>query len=80
MRTTIRLDDKLLTEVKKLAAHSGRTLTAVIEDALHEVLARQRKQEARKPVRLKTVSGNGPQAGVDLDNTAELLDLMEDRR
>ena len=80
MRTTIRLDDKLLTEVKKLAAQSGRTLTAVIEDALQEVLARQRKHEARKPVRLKTVNGNGPQTGVDLDNTAELLDLMEERR
>lgn len=77
MRTTIRLDDKLLTEAKELAARSRRTLTAVIEDALREMLARQRGQKDRKSVRLKTVDGNGPQVGVDLDNTAELWDLME---
>jgi predicted transcriptional regulator len=36
MRTTIRLDPHLLAEAKKLAAASGRTLTAVIEEALRE--------------------------------------------
>jgi hypothetical protein len=40
MRTTIRLDDDLLLEIKQLAARSGKTLTSVIEDALREMLAR----------------------------------------
>ncbi len=34
MRTTIRIDDALLAELKTEAARSGKTLTAVIEDAV----------------------------------------------
>jgi hypothetical protein len=78
MRTTIRLDDDLLIEVKQLAARSDRTLTSVVEDALREMLARQRKTEERTPVRLTTVSGGGLQPGVDLDDSAALLSLMEE--
>ena len=77
MRTTIRLDDHLLTEAKIYAAESGRTLTALLEDALRESLARRRQASAREPVRLKTVKGNGLHHGVDLDDSASLLDLME---
>ena len=79
MRTTIRLAEGLLAEAKEFAARTGRTLTAVIEDALREALARQRYGAKQKPFRLKTVGGNGPQPGVDLDNTAELWDLMESK-
>jgi hypothetical protein len=78
MRTTIRLDDDLLAEVKLLAARSGKTLTSVIEDALRETLSRQKQVAERKPVRLTTVSGQGPQPGVDLDDTASLLSIMEE--
>lgn len=79
MRTTIRLDDHLLREAKKLAADTGRTLTDLIESALREVLARRRKAKPRARVRLTTVGGRGVQRGVDLDDTASLLDLMEER-
>jgi hypothetical protein len=78
MRTTIRLDDDLLVEVKQIAARSDKTLTSVIEDALREMLARRRKTEERTPVRLTTVSGGGLQPGVDLDDSAALLSLMEE--
>jgi hypothetical protein len=78
MRTTIRLEDDLLRQVKKTAARSGKTLTAVIEDALREMLARQQATEERAPVRLTTVSGSGLQPGVDLDDSAALLSLMEE--
>ena len=67
MRTTIRLDDQLLLEAKRYAAESGRTLTAVIEDALREVLARGDLAKAAEPVKLKTFHGTGPRPGVDLD-------------
>lgn len=77
MRTTIRIDDQLLSEAKRLAAESGQTLTAVIEDALRQMLARQQQVAERLPVELITVSGNGPQSGVDLDDSAALLDLMD---
>jgi hypothetical protein len=77
MRTTIRLDDQLLAEAKEVAARTGRSLTAVIEDALREMLARQTKVEERPAVRLTVVSGRGLQPGVDLDDSAALLDLMD---
>jgi hypothetical protein len=77
MRTTVRLDERLLAEAKKYAAESGRTLTSILEDALRETLARRRVQARTKPVRLKTVKGSGVRPGVDLDDTASLLDLME---
>ncbi|MFZ5875251.1 MAG: type II toxin-antitoxin system VapB family antitoxin [Nitrospirota bacterium] len=80
MRTTIRLNDRLLQEAKQLAARSGRTLTSVIEEALRALLARPRHPAKRARVRLTTVTGRGPAAGVDLDDTAGLLDLMESRR
>ena len=80
MRTTIRLDDDLLVEVKQIAARSNKTLTSVIEDALREMLARQRRAEERTPVRLTTASGGGLQPGVDLDDSAALLSLMEESR
>ena len=77
MRTTIRLDDDLLREAKTLAAETDQTLTSIIEDALRERLERQRHQRRiRESVQLTTFKGNGLQPGVDLDNTAELLDLM----
>jgi hypothetical protein len=77
MRTTIRLDDALLAQAKQLALQSGRTLTSVIENALREALARQRQAYKRTPVHFTTVDGNGLLPGVDLDDSASLLDLME---
>ena len=78
MRTTIRLNERLLAEAKKYAAESGRTLTSVLEDALRETLARRRARLKIKPVRLKTVKGDGVRPGVDLDDSAALLDAMAD--
>lgn len=76
MRTTIRLDENLLAEAKKHAAESGKTLTSLLEGALRESLARRKVQSKSKRVRLKTVKGGGVRAGVDLDDSADLMDLM----
>jgi hypothetical protein len=77
MRTTVRLNEKLLAEAKKYAAESGRTLTSVLEDALRETLARRRARPKTRPVRVRTVKGDGVRPGVDLDDSASLLDSME---
>ena len=71
------MNDRLFVEVKKLAAETGRTLTAVIEDALRETLGRRRKTAQADLVQLPTFRGTGLQPGVDLDDTAALLDLMD---
>ncbi|MBI4492956.1 MAG: type II toxin-antitoxin system VapB family antitoxin [Chloroflexi bacterium] len=77
MRTTIRLDEQLLKEARELAIRSGKSLTSIIEDALRESLARQRSSGQRERVRLATFSGKGLLPGVDLDDSAALLDVME---
>jgi hypothetical protein len=77
MRTTIRIDEELLREAKQFAARTGKSLTSVIEDALRESLSRQRGSGQRKPARLTTFSGKGLLPGVDLDDSAALLDRME---
>ncbi len=79
VRTTVRLPDDLMAQVRKVAAESGRTLTRVIEDALREAFARQRSTGRKPPLRLPTIPGRGLQAGIDLDDTASLLDAMEGR-
>jgi len=77
MRTTVRLDDALLRDAKRLAAEEGRTLTSVIEDGLRELLA-HRTAETSEPRPLTTVAG-GTAPGVtwedlmDNSRTAELL-------
>lgn len=77
MRTTVRLDDDLLTQAKQVAAVSGKTLTAVLEDALRESFARRDRIGPRRRVRLPTFDGGGTCPGVDLDDGSSLLDLME---
>ncbi|MBN2295597.1 MAG: type II toxin-antitoxin system VapB family antitoxin [Pirellulales bacterium] len=79
MRTTIRLDDQLLADAKMLAAKSGKTLNAVIEDSLRAALARQAKEKGggHKTVKLPRMSGEGLRPGVSLDSNADLFDLME---
>ncbi len=78
MRTTVRLDDHLLKEAKSAAAASGRTLTQLLEDALRETLARRKAAADTERVPLPTFKGTGLMPGVDLDNSAALLDLMEE--
>ena len=74
----MRLDDALLADTKAAAARSGRTLTAVIEDALRMAMASGgRTASPHGPVVLPTFAGRGPQPGVDLDSNVALLDLIE---
>ena len=77
MRTTIKIDDQLLAEAKARAAASGRTLNAVVEDALREALARRRSIDAGSRMELPTFKGSRLLPGIDLDDSAALLALME---
>lgn len=77
MRTTIRLDEQLLESVKQYALNRGKTFTAVVEDALQEKLMKHDRLKKHPPIKLTTVNGNGVNAGVDLDDSASLLDTMD---
>jgi len=81
MRTTVRLDEKLLKEAKRQAAEAGMTLTALIEESLRERLARGKSTTRKRDrVSLHVAGKGGIRPGVDLDDSAALVDLMEDRR
>jgi hypothetical protein len=77
MRTTVKIDDRLLAEAKSQAAKSGRTLNAVIEDALRASLANRQRGSDRRNVDLPTFRGSQLLPGVDLDDSAALLERME---
>jgi len=81
MRTTIRLDDALLDRARREAARRGETLTALIERGLRLVLARSEKRLERRRVEIPVCrEGGGTLPGVDLDDSAALLDIVEGRR
>jgi hypothetical protein len=81
MRTTVRLDDALLERAKREAERRGETLTSLIERGLRLVLARPERRPERQHVELPVCrEGGGTLPGVDLDDSAALLDIVEGRR
>lgn len=78
MRTTIHIDDHLFAEIKRIAADTGKTPAAVIQDALCESLARRRAME-RPAVDLPLLHGTGVIPGMDLSDSAFLLDVTDRR-
>jgi hypothetical protein len=78
VRTTVRLEDGLLDQAKREAARRGETLTALIEEGLRLVLIRGQKSGKRRRVVIPVSNtGGGLLPGIDLNNSAALLDLME---
>lgn len=77
MRTTVSIDDHLLTEAKRIAAETNTSITALIEEALRELLARRRDADKTAPLELTTFRGRGLHPGVNLDDSAALRDIME---
>lgn len=78
MRTTIRLDDSILGEAKRIAAEKGMTLTAVIENALRQSFAGRKVAAKRGKIRFTTSGKGGLRPGVDLEDSAALLEMMEE--
>lgn len=80
MRTTLRVDDELLRQAKSHAARQGRSLTSVFEEALRWLLAESAQHEQRTRFELPvSAASGGVLPGVDLDDSAALLDVMERR-
>ena len=73
----MRLDDDLLNQAKRYAAEHGTTLTAMLDQALREILSRSEHRARTEDVQLPSFEGNGLQPGVNLDNSESLLDLMD---
>ena len=66
-----------MTDVKKKAAEEGRTLTALMEEALREYL-RRGAETTSGSFRLRLVTASGvPRPGIDLDDRDALYEAME---
>lgn len=78
MRTTIRLNDALLRQVKRKALEESKTFTAVVEDAL-AAWVQGSPIDSRKNRRVKMPKGGkgGLLPGVDLDSNKSLSDRMD---
>jgi hypothetical protein len=81
MRTTVRLDNTLLERARREAVRRNETLTALIEQGLRLVLAQRRPRAAKAEIVLpECTAGGGTLPGVDLDDTASLLDILDGRK
>ncbi len=78
MRTTIDLDPALIEQAKIIAARTGRSFSAVIQDAVRESMARREAETDAPPVDLPVHRGGGLRPGVNLDDNASVRDLMDD--
>lgn len=79
MRTTVRLDPGLLARARDAAEERGETLTSLIERGLRLVLARGEGGPSRRRIRLPVSrASGGTLPGIDLDDSANLLDVVDD--
>jgi hypothetical protein len=81
MRTTVRLDEALLTKAKQEAHKRGETLTSLMEQGLRLAISGSHKRARAARVSLPTSkSTGGLQPGVNLDDTSAVLDRLDDLR
>jgi plasmid stability protein len=78
VRTTIRIDDDLYRAVKERAARSGRTIAAVLEDAVRAGLSPAPAWEGAPSRYTVPVTGSGGLvAGVDLSSNAVVQEALD---
>jgi hypothetical protein len=78
MRTTVRLDDALLERARREASRRGLTLTALIEQGLRLAMRQPLETPVKDRVALPECrAGGGLEPGVNLDDSASLLDRMD---
>lgn len=78
MRTTLNIDDDLMARVKDTAARTGRTVTALVEDALTKEVTGDHVAGANFTLRWTPVKGPAA-SGVDLSDRDSLYEKMESR-
>ena len=78
MRTTVSLPKPLLKNAKRQASERGVTLSAWLEDAVRDHLAKRSRSASRPRFHLHTVSGKLVDPQLDLDRTSALLALEDE--
>jgi Arc/MetJ family transcription regulator len=75
MKTTLNIDETVMTDLKREAARQGRTMSELVETALRLLLRSQKKRNALPD--LPTFDGGEPL--VDIADRDALYDAMEGR-
>lgn len=78
-RTTVRLPVELLRRAKRKAAAEGRTLTALIEEGLRQVVADNKRRpltKKRKPLPVSKATG-GLMPGIDLTKMSTIYETED---
>ena len=76
MRTTVSIDDDLYRALKERAARTGRTVGAVLEDAVRDSIARS--SDGRKPLRIKAYGRGGVRPGIDLSSNTSIQEALDE--
>ncbi|MGI8727878.1 MAG: type II toxin-antitoxin system VapB family antitoxin [Solirubrobacterales bacterium] len=78
MRTTVSIDDNLLTLARRRAQQRHQTLGEVVEDALRRELT---SEGERPPVEIPVVTiGGGVRPGVDVSSNRALRETLDEGR
>jgi plasmid stability protein len=77
VRTTIRIDDELYRLVKAKAARSGRTVAAVLEDAVRRGLNPPEQPRANR-YEVRPMGSGGLRSGVDLSSNTAVAEAMDE--
>ena len=78
MKTTLILDDEIHRQAKQVSARLGIPLTRFIEEAIRLRISTESAQRSEPVHKLPVCKKRGGlRPGIDLDNTAELLDLLD---
>jgi hypothetical protein len=79
MRALLEIDEDLLAAAEREATRRGQSLSALVALALSAFVAPLRRSERgpQRRVDLPTFRGQGLRPGVNLDDSAALLELME---
>jgi hypothetical protein len=81
MRALLEIDEEVLAAAEREAARRGQSLSTFVELALSAFVAPASRtgsaRRERQRVELPTFRGQGLRPGVNLDDSAALLELME---
>ncbi|MCP3957525.1 MAG: CopG family transcriptional regulator [bacterium] len=77
MRTTITIDDGLLSALKRRSAETGSTVSRQIEDAVRVALSRRLEASAAGKFELITFGRGGRFSAQDIDKTSALVEAED---
>lgn len=77
MRTTLTLDDDVLTKLEAESRRVGRPLHEIVNETLRRGLAGPLATGGRQPFKVEARDLGNLKPGLSLDNVAELIDQVE---